>query len=182
MSRSTVVVPVGFGIEQYLFDWVVTDHLTSASCCGVRLGAGFFSECILWVHDSWQHHRSGARDRRWDKAKQAFFFSVASDTLNASATIYYAGGDSMLPSMPAKLLAARAFVPNCTTLLTSAEVLFSNVSVNESRVRAAVCSVQMHQSLTVGRMSVGRELAVQHRSRGRFLSLEDIAPILLAYN
>ena len=69
---------------------------------------------------------------RWDKAKQAFFFSVASDTLNASATIYHAGSDSTQPSIPAKLLAARAFVPNGTTSLTSADtdVLFSNVSVN----------------------------------------------------
>lgn len=69
---------------------------------------------------------------RWDKGNHAFFFSVASDTLNASTTIAYSGSDNLQPSVPAKLLAARAFVADCTTRTTwaDADVVFSNVSVN----------------------------------------------------
>ena len=69
---------------------------------------------------------------RWDKANHAFVFSIVSDALNASTTISYSGNDTLPPAIPAKLLAARAFVPNCTTSLPSADgdVLFHSVSVN----------------------------------------------------
>jgi hypothetical protein len=69
---------------------------------------------------------------QWDKANHRFVFSVIGPQLNASSTISYTASDTMSAAAPLKLLGARAFVPNCTTTQTSAniEILFKKVTIN----------------------------------------------------
>ena len=69
---------------------------------------------------------------QWDQPNHRFVFSVLGPNLNSTKTISYSATDTMPAAAPMKLLAGRAFVPNCTTLQTSAgvEVLFQSVAIN----------------------------------------------------
>ncbi len=69
---------------------------------------------------------------QWDQPNHQFIFSAAGPGLNSTTTIRYAVSDSMAAAAPMKLLGGRAFVPNCTTRQTTAdmEVLFQNVAIN----------------------------------------------------
>jgi len=69
---------------------------------------------------------------QWDQPNHQFIFHANGPSLNSDAFISYAAPDTMPAAVPIKLLAARAFAPNCTTRQTTAdiEVLFDNVRVN----------------------------------------------------
>lgn len=68
---------------------------------------------------------------QWDQLNHQFIFQASGPNLNSTATITYSVSDTMPAAAPVKLLGARAFAPNCTTLQGTAdiEVLFDNVRV-----------------------------------------------------
>lgn len=69
---------------------------------------------------------------QWDQPNHRFLFSASGEGIRSTGTIPYNASDGMPPAAPMKLLAGRAFVPNCTTQQTAAyiEVLFDNVMTN----------------------------------------------------
>jgi len=68
----------------------------------------------------------------WDQPNHRFIFSAVGPDLSSTKTISYSAADVMPAAAPMKLLAGRAFVPNCTTRQTTAdvEVLFRSISIN----------------------------------------------------
>jgi hypothetical protein len=68
----------------------------------------------------------------WDQPNHRFLFSLAGASGVKKGEVSYPGPDFASPVAPMKLLAARAFVPNCTTQRTSADmnVFFDNVFTN----------------------------------------------------
>jgi hypothetical protein len=65
----------------------------------------------------------------WDQVNHKFSFRLAHSRDIRAMELPYSVSDVMPPVAPMKLLAARAFVPNCTTQLTSADmdVFFDDV-------------------------------------------------------
>ncbi len=69
----------------------------------------------------------------WDQPNHHFSFRLAHSRDIRAGELSYSASDTTPPVAPMKLLAARAFVPNCTTQLTSADmdVLFDDVYTNQ---------------------------------------------------
>ena len=69
---------------------------------------------------------------QWDQANHQFVFRVNGPNLSSTATLPYSVPDTMPAAAPLKLLGARAFAPNCTTVKGTADmdVLFDEVRVN----------------------------------------------------
>ena len=67
----------------------------------------------------------------WDQSDHKFVFRLSDPTGVQAGELTYSIPDSMLPVVPLKLLAARAFVANCTSRRTSADidVKFKNIFV-----------------------------------------------------
>jgi hypothetical protein len=67
----------------------------------------------------------------WDQTDHKFVFRLSDPTGVQAGELTYSIPDSMLPVVPLKLLAARAFVANCTSRRTSADidVKFKNIFV-----------------------------------------------------
>lgn len=67
----------------------------------------------------------------WDQTNHKFVFRLADLSGVQAGELPYFVPDSMPPMVPMKLLAARAFAPNCTSRLTSADmdVSFNNIFI-----------------------------------------------------
>ncbi len=113
----------------------LTQRLATDSPGMVHAGAALFSQNagFGWL-DLGAHPVGVLMNLRmvWDQPHHKFVFRLGEPAGVQSGTLPYALPDTMLPVVPMKLLAARAFVPNCTSQLTSAgiDVSFDNIFVN----------------------------------------------------
>jgi hypothetical protein len=69
---------------------------------------------------------------QWDQPNHQFIFEASGPNLSSTATISYSVSDTTPAAAPLKLIGARAFAPNCTTLqgTSDIEAFYDNVRVN----------------------------------------------------
>ncbi len=115
---------------------LIVEHAAIDTAGTLNVGALVFSPNAFYGFShlgTIQFHELLTAKVQWDQPNHRFVFTVASASLRSTDSIYYSVPDTMPAVGAIKLLAARAFAPNCTTEHTTAdiEVLFDKVAINE---------------------------------------------------